>query len=432
MALGGEPACRLAQVLGMPCSADTLLRRIRSSSSPSPSNAHVVGVDDWAFRRGRRYGTILCDLEEHRVIDLLPDRSADSLESWLKTQPRVEIISRDRGGDYAKGAKSGAPNAVQVADRWHLLKNAREALQKVIERNLRFVRQAAQSLANQNNSSFVEALEDTVPPSEANQGSKLRSAKADRREHRLALYQQVVQLYQKKVPLREIARQLQVGRGTVRRYLRAGCFPERATRISKSQIDPYRDVLQRHWEAGVTNAVELWEELKSQGFRGSYDIVRREVAKWRKPTGEKSDRQPESSLTCPAAAPSARRISWMLWKAPEELSDADRHLVKELKQSSEIVLATELVGEFATIIRQRERNRFVNWLERARAETAPKDIRGFAQSLEKDQQAVQTAIGLEWSNGQVEGQINRLKTLKRQMYGRAKFDLLRARFLYVA
>ena len=219
MALGGEPACRFAQVLGMPCSADTLLRRIRSSSSPSPSpsNAHVVGVDDWAFRRGQRYGTILCDLEERRVIDLLPDRSADSLESWLKTQPQVEIISRDRGGDYAKGAKLGAPNAVQVADRWHLLKNAREALQKVIERNLRFVREAVPSLANQKTSSFVEALEDVVPPSEANQSSKLVSGKAERREHRLALYQQVIQLHQQKVPLREIARQLQVGRGTVRR-----------------------------------------------------------------------------------------------------------------------------------------------------------------------------------------------------------------------
>ena len=117
----------------MPCSADTLLRRIRTVSSASPSNVDVLGVDDWAFRRGQRSETILCDLEEHRVIDLLPDRSADSLESWLKTQPQVEIISRDRGGDYARGAKLGAPNAVPVADRWHLLNNAREALQKVIE-----------------------------------------------------------------------------------------------------------------------------------------------------------------------------------------------------------------------------------------------------------------------------------------------------------
>lgn len=432
MALGGEPACRFAQVLGMPCSADTLLRRIRSSSSPSPSDAHVVGVDDWAFRRGQRYGTILCDLEEHRVIDLLPDRSADSLESWLKTQPQVDIISRDRGGGYAKGAKLGAPNAVQVADRWHLLKNAREALQKVIERNLRFVRQAAQSLANQKNSSFVDAIEDLVPPSEANQGSQLVSGKADRREHRLALYQQLIQLHQQKVPLREIARQLQVGRGTVRRYLRAGCFPERAIPIPKSQIGPYRDDLKRRWEEGGTNAVKLWQELKSHGFRGSYDIVRREVAKWRKPTPAKTDSKPQPPLTRSAARPSARRISWMLWQGTEELCEEDQRLVEELKQSPEIVLATELIGEFATIIRQRELDRFKNWLERARAGTAPKDIRGFAQSLQQDQKAVEAAISLEWSNGQVEGQVNRLKTLKRQMYGRAKFDLLRARFLYAA
>ncbi|MCA9069568.1 MAG: hypothetical protein KDA84_11625, partial [Planctomycetaceae bacterium] len=158
---------------------------------------------------------------------------------------------------------------------------------KVINRNLRFVRQAAQSLANQKISSFVEAIENLAPPSEANQGSKLVSRKAGLREHWLAQCQQVIQFHQQKVPLREFARQLQVGRGTVRRYLRAGCILERATRITKSQLDPYRDALKRRWVEEVTTAVELWEKLKSQSFRGSYDIVRREVAKWRKPTPAK-------------------------------------------------------------------------------------------------------------------------------------------------
>src|SRR5262249_42136728 len=120
-ALGGEPGSRLAAPLGLPTSPDTLLRRVRRGPLSQQPAVRVLGVDDWAWKKGQRYGTILCDLERRRPVDLLPERSADSFAMWLKAHPGVEIISRDRGDEYIKGASQGAPRAVQVADRFHLL-----------------------------------------------------------------------------------------------------------------------------------------------------------------------------------------------------------------------------------------------------------------------------------------------------------------------
>ena len=136
LTLGGEAGSRLAGRLAMPVSGDTLLRLVRASGivvSPPP---RILGVDDWAWRRGQRYGTIICDLERRRVIDLLPDRTGETLASWLRQHGKdVAVVSRDRAGAYAEGIRAGAPQAIQVADRWHLMVNASEALRRVLDRH---------------------------------------------------------------------------------------------------------------------------------------------------------------------------------------------------------------------------------------------------------------------------------------------------------
>ncbi|QEG17286.1 ISL3 family transposase [Gimesia maris] len=424
--LGGEPGKQLSSFLGMPCSADTLLRRIRTGSRSDYSPVRVLGVDDWALRRGQRYGTILCDLEIRQVIDLLPDRTSGSLADWLVSHPGVEIISRDRGGEYAKGASQGAPQAIQVVDRWHLLKNARETLQKVIDRHQKQVRESVKLLAERESKLSSNALHDSNP---LNNSSTIPNTDNNSRKKKQIMYEQICELHQSGMSIRKMACQLRVGRRTVRRYLRTDAFPERATRSGTSCLDPHLDELKSMWDAGVTTATVLWRRLKELGFDGSYSIVNRKVAFWRKKLQISGDGKSILHNALPVSQPSSMCLSWLLWKPIDELARNEKKLVKELLQTPMIFQATQLIHEFHTFIQQQDSAGWDNWLERACSENAPIDIRRFGKSLKRDEEAVKAAMKSIWSNGQVEGQVNRLKMVKRQMYGRASFDLLRARFL---
>ncbi|MFQ5502670.1 MAG: ISL3 family transposase, partial [Phycisphaerae bacterium] len=264
-ALGGEGGSRLADLLGMRSSADTLLRLIRHAPETVWPTAEVLGVDDWAWRRGCRYGTILCDLEKRRPVDLLPDRSSDVLAKWLKTHPNIRVIGRDRGGYYAEGAKKGAPQAVQVADRWHLLHNLREALVRILDRHYRDLREVAEGLAAAEAQRKEPCME---PPDKGGSPYSTRDQKITqvRRARRLERYRRVVELHRQGVSHRAIGRRLGLHRRTVAKYLRAGTFPERAGRSYVSLADPFGDVIRQRWEQGCHNAAELARELKAMGF----------------------------------------------------------------------------------------------------------------------------------------------------------------------
>jgi transposase len=280
-ALGGEPGSRLAHQLGMPTIGDTLLRAIRRSPSPSRSVPHVLGVDDWAWRRGRSYGTILCDLEQHQPVDLLPERSAEVLALWLRQHPGTEVITRDRAGCYAQGATAGAPHATQIADRWHLLHNLRDALKRLADRHHREIREASKAVAE----SRQRAPPRTPPQSIEPEPTRLTSEQqqqAARRSLRLERYEQAVNLYRKGVSQRAIGKQLGLNRETVRRYVRAGEFPERAKRVYSTLADPFSEYIRQRWDQGCHNAAQIARELKQQNFCGSYCVIRRLVARWRR------------------------------------------------------------------------------------------------------------------------------------------------------
>jgi transposase len=433
LALGGEAGARLASQLAMPTSADTLLRRVRRAPLPPHPTVRVLGVDDWAFRKGHHYGTILCDLERRRPVDLLPQRSAEALCAWLKKHPEIQVISRDRGDEYIRGASAGAPQAIQVADRWHLLRNLQDALKGTVDRHHAEIRAAARGvIADQTMPSATQA--GAAPPSAA---SSVAPAPAppterqqERRHRREQLYDEVLALHGEGISQRVIANRLGIHRSTVRRFVEAGSFPERAGRRSARRTDRFVDYLKGRWAAGCQNATQIYAELRARGYNGSYYSVRRQLAQWRSdlpPGGEGQSLRPAPAVM---GRPSARRVSWLLLMDEADLEPQEQQFRERLQEHCpELRGAAELARAFRALVREHRESGWVAWLTQACGPESVKELRSFAEGLQQDEAAVRAGLRLEWSNGQVEGQVNRLKLIKRQMFGRAKFDLLRQRVL---
>jgi transposase len=433
MELGGEAGARLLTKMAMPTSADTVLRLVRGTSEETPPTPRVLGVDDWAWSKGQCYGTILVDLEQHRPVDLLPDRTAETLEQWLRAHPGVEIVTRDRALAYIDGIRRGAPDATQVADRWHLLRNLKEALERLLEQNRACLYAAA---VEENPPPKPKPAPEVSPSPEKTDPPPLTQAEQQsqaRRERRRAVYQAVVELHQQGVKQRAIARQLKMNRKTIRRYLTAGEFPERSQRDKQSRrLGRYEAYLRQRWAEGCRNGSQLYREIQEKGYTGSRSTLGRWVAQQRR-------QEPQNASPTEAAAPlqapiprpwSARRAAWLLAKDPGKLEGEEEAALERILAASHDVRRAYHFGQaFAQMIRQRIDRALEPWLT-AVAKYKVVGLEGFAQSLEQDKAAVLAALTLPWSNGQVEGQVNRLKLIKRQMYGRAKFDLLRARVLH--
>lgn len=406
MVLGGEAGARLSRRLAMPISGDTVLRLIRGREiTPCADPPRVVGIDDWAWRRGQRYGTIVCDLEQRRVIDLLPGRSSAPVQTWLAAHPSVTVVSRDRSGPYAEAARLGAPEAIQVADRWHLLVNASDALRGLVERHQLEIREVASRRAPAMLAPIVV---------EAN---KPTSKEGGRRRARC---EAALRLHGEGLSIKEIARRIGASRNGVRRWVRAGTFVPYRRLPGPSRLDPHLSILQAHWKEGRRNSAALYRELQALGFEGGYDIVRRWAARQR----QEMRARPQS-----APIPSTRRIARWLTSDPACLSLDDRHFVEALRtRAPKLAAAAEHVRIFGEILKRGEPTALTPWLDAH----AAADLGGFVVGLRQDGDAVRAAIAEPWSNGPVEGQVNRLKLIKRSMYGRAGFDLLRQRVLHAA
>jgi transposase len=435
-ALGGQAGSRLACKLQMPISGDTLLRMIRSTPVPSPLEPEVIGVDDWAKRRGRVYGTILVDLERHRVIDLLTDRTAETLAQWLRSHPGVKIVARDRSLEYARGISEGAPQAIQVADRWHLLVNLREALQRLLDR-LRPELNALLPVAT-----CAKPIE--IPIRRHRPRSQVAEmTRQTRKQQRQALHAEIQRLHNKNLATRTIARKLGKSPTTVYKYLAMPEFPQKTVRKRIASIlDPYQDYLSHRWHEGCRNARQLWREIQQRGYPGTY----RQVSRWvyeRRPTPasttprkylqEDTHGQVELNSVRPSTTetglPVARRLVWVFLHPLEKLDEEEVKLRQSLLNHAVLQQACQLVYEFQHMVHKRDGDNFTSWLQACQASQIPEFV-NLALGMKKDQAAIQSALSSEWSNGQTEGQVNRLKLLKRQMYGRANFDLLAARFLH--
>jgi transposase len=442
--LGGEAGSRLAARTGVATSPDTLLRRVKRFPGAAAPAPRVVGIDDWAWRKGQRYGTIVVDLERSDVIDLLPDRDADTVAAWLKAHPGIELISRDRSSTYAQAATQGASQAEQVADRWHLLKNLREAVERVLERHSAVINVALKALetppgpdrdpvALRTGAATPAAqLPSTEPPSEPAPESPRLQAKRARRRELAERFDRVHELHKRGHSAALIARELGLSRRSVFRYLRRETCPAWGLRGSRrSRLDGYREWIDARLAQGFLNVAALHRQLTERGFRGSYGSVYSFVTKRLGAAGKKRDRRNAANPQAPAPA-SARQLSFEWARRAEKRKPPEQARLDAIRGlSDELTAALDLADAFAGLIRKQSPCTLGEWLTLGEASSDP-DLRRFAEGIRRDEAAVRAAVTETWSNGPVEGHVNRLKTIKRQMYGRAGFVLLRARVLNAA
>ena len=447
--LGGEAAAKILPRLAMPASPDTVLRLVRALPLPEPETPRAVVVDDWALRKGRTYGTIVVDLERRRVVDLLPDRAAETLADWLRQKPGVEVVARDRSTEYARGITLGAPDAVQVCDRWYLLSNMRQA----VERWLHTVHPRLRCLpvppaGDANAVAPVSSRRDRAFPRSAPE----RVAGAESRARWQARYDEVRRRHLAGEPLLAIARATGLARATVRKFARAESFPARLPYgPGPSILDPYLPHLERRLAEGCENGLALWRELCAQGFHGGTKQVHRWLAerrtapsKFGRRTRSPDEARPPAARDGGAPLPAPRQLAWLLVQPTAALGVAETTAVSRVERDGEAKAVAGLARRFTALVRAcgvggrrgsgapiDPRAELDAWLSEARA-CGVLAVETFAAGLEQDGAAVRAALTEPWSSGQAEGQVNRLKLLKRQSYGRAGFDLLRRRVLLAA
>lgn len=425
LANGGEMGARLASRLNIKVSPDTLLRRIRTFDTQINSSVRMLGVDDWAKRKGQKYGTILVDLESHRPIALLADRTSETLASWLKEHPEIEIISRDRAGAYIDGANKGAPQAVQVADRFHLLKNLTETTERFFKARTKDWNQAINEVNNEPEQVQENQAVTSVVQIASLEPAPMPTIKADLKYDR---YLEVKALHSQGASIQSIAKHFSMHRRTVHLYINAQSYPQRATAPARgSMIDKYAQYLEKRWQEGCHNATQLWGELKNLGFKGSQSNLRKYLTRFRpqKPEHIKAliNSKPKPEI------PSSRQTAWLFGQKPADRTVTQQTFIDKLLQvSPEMTVVHNLAQAFSFMVREKNVSALDQFLTDAK-NSAVKEFVSFAEGLSKEKPSIEAALTLKWSQGQVEGQVNRLKLLKRQMFGRAKLDLLSQRVL---
>ncbi len=460
---------RLAARLGISTSWMTVLRRMMDLPTAAAGSVVALGIDDFSFRRGRKFGTILVDLDLHQVIDVLAERSSQTSADWMRDHPEIAYVSRDRGKDYAQGASEGAPQATQISDRFHLMKNFVEAIDKEVSRCYKHLRQVQLPLPSPD----LPAPDEWRQAPDADAERKRLARLADKQER----YTQVKDLLARGLSPKEIAQQLVMPVRTVYRWQeRESCpahQPQRTKRTDKQEryaqikelrrlglsqkeiaqrlaigvrtvqrwqgletsqtnlprrkrrsiFDPYAASVLSRWQQGERSVSLLWQEIQKQGFAGSLQTMYRFVRALR-----------QESVQLPALGVadrvSAQKAIWLLARPYENLKANERRDLQEVCEvCSELAALHPLAQSFGQIIRKREGHRLQDWIKQVEASSF-RDVKRFAAGLQRDKDEVLAAFTLIYSNGQVEGQVNKLKLIKRMGYGRAGFPLLRQRVLH--
>ena len=411
--VGGAPGARLLRRLAVTTSRERLLRAAHATEVPSASCPAALGIDDFAFCRGRTYGTVIVDLSTGRAIDLLPDRQADTVAAWLQSRANVSVVARDRSREYACGITKGAPQAKQVLDRWHVLKNLREA----VEHDLACKQPEITKL-------FALGQDDVAP---IYRYGKERDAQETSLARRQAQHQQVRALHKQGMHPEDIGVLTKLSLSTVYRLLRREHPPE-PTRLPKqpSALDPFKPYLRQRWAEGCTVAEQLFREVREQGYKGSAGPVRA-WARQRRHLPLEVGASPHKEVRT-----SSKALSWLLFFEAARLKEAEERVVKTLLASlPEFARLRKLAVSFKRALLEGDVNRLRVWRTEV-SESGLPHLTKFAHRLGHEWAELEAACETPWSNGPTEGVVNRIKVVKRQMFGRGSFELLRKRVLLAA
>jgi transposase len=421
--LAGRAGARLAARLGITVHPSTILRLLAGLPEREAATApEILGIDDFALRRGHKYGTVLVDVGNGGVVDLLPDREAATVEAWLKAHPGASVICRDRAGAYAEGARAGAPGAIQVADRWHLWHNLGEYANTAVGRHRGCLLEAASATQAGGGQDGEGALQPAAAPG----GGPLDADGGERRlaARTLARYADIRARLDAGHSQAEVSRATGLARKTVRRFAHAES-PEQllAGAVARgSKLDEFKPYLCRRWREGARDAAALHAELQKQGWTGSAKTVRRYVAQFRQPGAD-----PEA----PPAVPKTRNITRLLLTRPDHLDAAERAQLARIRAGCPHIDA--LAGHVTAFAEMMDgltgATHLDPWLAAIDAADGQPELRSFANGIRSDKEAVLNGLTLPYSSGRVEGTVNKIKAVKRQMYGRASFTLLRKRII---
>jgi transposase len=342
------------------------------------------------------------DLIARQVVALLPDRTAATVATWLRDHPTIEIVTRDRASDYIRAIQEGAPQAQQVADRWHLLLNLREAVERVL------LQVYADTKAE---------IQYRPTPFPLTVSAREEAVRQNHHALRQARFEAVHAAHAAGQSASVVARTCNLSRRTVDRWLQSATLPpETRGRKTGSKVDQFGDYLRRRWQEGCHDQSKLWREIVAQGFEGTRSLVGR----WLRA------RRTQPTIPPPPPLPPAKRAAWLLCRPPDSLNAEQTAFLARLRDLPTVELTYSLAQRFVRLVCDRQAADLAPWLTDALASTLPA-LLSFATHLRRDFDAVSAACSLKWSNGPVEGHINRLKMLKRQMFGRAHLDLLQSR-----
>lgn len=390
--LGGNAGARLATILGIAASSDTLLRLVRATEVPHRSTPRVLGIDDFALRKGENYGTILVDLEHRHLVDLLPDREKETVSAWLKAHPGVEVVSRDRASAYTEAVREAAPKAIQVADRFHLSQNLGETVERMMRRDSPRVKQILGE-----GPQAPQSAEEVLPfqrHEAEKQASQLR---------RMAVYEQVLSLHEQGYNQSEIAKQLAMDSRRVQQFLKGPPQPPLYKQRSV-KLAPYKAFLTRRFEEGCDNSLQLYREMCAQGYTGCSSIVTNYVTQLRQQagvpagTGRHQVTQPKP-LKEKLPAPSQMRW-WFLLPRERLRSKQQEQLTQLCESEAEFALMYQLTQAFVTLLHQHTEEGLTEWLEQVQRSSLA-EVQSFAKGLIRDEAAVRAGLSLKWSHDYV-------------------------------